>query len=152
MVVDCSRAENCRRFFMLAEAWLGGIDAVVISPAGLGEAREYLCMQEAIQRMQAAGRGHLITIELPGEGGSASRSSASRGSASRSSQSRSGQRMVSALRRQAREAGIRVTQVEPEAGWQNEPGAAPGAGDIARCVLESLVQPFGTEVVLVPAF
>jgi NAD(P)-dependent dehydrogenase (short-subunit alcohol dehydrogenase family) len=125
MVVDCSRVEECRRFFLLAEAWLGEIDAVITPATG-----QYLCMQEAIRRMQVVGRGHLINIELPGES---------------SPPNRSQQRMVSVLRRQAREAGIRVTLIEPESGDD-----LPGTQAVARCVLESMAQPFGTEVVLVP--
>lgn len=137
MVIDWDQTDAWRRFFMLAEAWLGGIDAVVPPPAAVAAAGQNLCMQEAIQRMQVAGCGHILHIDLPGEG---------------EIQNYPVQRMASALRRQAREMGLRVTLIEPETGWDIGATAndLPSAEDIARCVLESMAQPFGAEVVLVP--
>ncbi len=138
MVVDWSRAEEYRRFFMLAEAWLGGIDAIVTPCVENAPAGQNLCMQVAIQRMQGAGRVHIININVPGEDGL---------------QNRSEQHAASALRRQARELGIRVTLIEPRASSRSEPGAdqdSPVAQIIARCVLESLAQPYGADGNLLP--
>ena len=127
MVVDWSRPEEIRRFFMLAEAWLGGIDAVILPIAeGADGDRASVerghCWQEAIRRMQPAGRGHIINIHLPRENGTGNDSD---------------QRITSALRRQARELNIRVTLVEPPASPD-----LPVEQYIAHCVLDSLSQPY----------
>jgi NAD(P)-dependent dehydrogenase (short-subunit alcohol dehydrogenase family) len=138
MVVDWDEGDECRRFFMLAEAWLGGIDAVINPLAVDAPAGQNHCTHEAIQRMQAAGHGHIVNIGLPRNG---------------RSENRSDLWVASALRRQARELGIQVTLVGPGASLQRGPSTAwdlPGAQDIARYVLESLAQPLGAGSVLRP--
>jgi NADP-dependent 3-hydroxy acid dehydrogenase YdfG len=174
MVADLSRADECLRFFILPEGWLGRIDAVVntlstgeqtgaqssdIQPGDLKTANtkslknemalasQNLCTREAIQRMQARGQGHVININLTGY-------------------PRSGnfpeQREAANLRRRASEHGIRVTVIESGGdGWRESgstrfaasAGAAPvvlSAQDIARCVIDSLAQPFGVDMVVLP--
>jgi len=127
MVVDWSRPEEIRRFFMLAEAWLGGIDAVITPPAegaagGRASVDRDLCLEEAIRRMQPVGRGHIVNIDLARENGTGSYSD---------------QRITSALRRQARELNIRITLIEPPASPD-----LPVEQYVARCVLDSLSQPY----------
>jgi NAD(P)-dependent dehydrogenase (short-subunit alcohol dehydrogenase family) len=164
MVVDVSREDECRRFFILAEGWLGRIDAVINplfgaewvdaqspemnvrnlksahSKSVTGEmaiARQNLCTQEAIQRMQPRGFGHIININLAGY--------------QRSGNSPE-QRAAVELRRQASEHGIRVTLIEPGGGARAGQIASDvlHAKDIARCVIDSLSQPFGVDMVVLP--
>jgi hypothetical protein len=60
--------------------------------------------------------------------------------------------LTSALRRQAGELGIRMTTIESGAGAGRESGsgeASPQPEDIARCVYDSIIQPFPVDLVLV---
>jgi NAD(P)-dependent dehydrogenase (short-subunit alcohol dehydrogenase family) len=169
MVVDVSRADDCRRFFMLAEGWLGRVDAVVnptlvdewvaaptpevgskdlksanVKSAGSGLASglaissQNLCMEEAIRRMQTRGYGHIVNINLA----SASESNGM-----------PELRAAANLRRQASEQGIRVTTIEPGGGTRRGPAPTQdvlSAEDIARCVLDSLSQPFRVDRIVLP--
>ncbi len=124
MVVDWNRPEECRRFFMLAEAWLGGIDAAITPVVEGSLAGQILCMQEAVLRMQAVGRGRIIHINLPCWDGWKNRLE---------------QRQICALRQQAHELGILITQIEAGPAHINNPQ------DFASCVLECLAQPYSAE-------
>lgn len=84
------------------------------------------CTQEAIARLQGKSRAQIIQV-----GPAKYAEDAARG-------------LASALRRQASEQGIRVTLIEPGEGLLD-------AQDAARCVLDSLIQPFGMDVIFLPA-
>ncbi len=98
-------------------------------------------MQEAIHRMQSGAR--IITIEMPGLFPKVQLSPSSM-----SSRSFSG-----ALRREASELGIHVTLIEP--GMSDYRDQKMGsdvldANDVAQYVYESLLQPFGSDVIFIP--
>jgi NAD(P)-dependent dehydrogenase (short-subunit alcohol dehydrogenase family) len=139
MVVDMNRPEEIKHFFDRAEKSLGRIDAVVNHlPASVTSELELsntssLCLQEAIQRLQASRLtpsykgGHIINIGSAGSRG-----------------------VSPALRRQASDLGIRMTLVTPGevgAGEMDDRQNAVQAEDIARCVCDSLAQTFGIDVV-----
>ncbi len=152
MVVDLCQPEAVQRFFDQADQWAGPINAVVsyltMSSEQEGtepEACQNVVMQEAIRRIGTRSDGQIIYV-----GPSRNRSSTPGSGMVRSAAVRS---TAAALRRQATEMGIRVTLIQPGSDSHSEPGGAEAvlrAEDVAGCVLESLAQPFGVDVIFLP--
>jgi NADP-dependent 3-hydroxy acid dehydrogenase YdfG len=152
MVVQLDRPDAVRRFFDEAERRLGGIDILVNHLAYGSEgsdphACQNCCTEECIAHMQVRGRGHIINIGLPVNG----ELSASPTKMIPLTGGRLPVGMSAALRRQAGELGIRMTTIESGLGAGREPDMNDKSilpEDIARCVYDSIVQPFA-ELVLV---
>lgn len=152
MVVHFDHPEDIRQVFDEAERRLGGIDILVNH---LGDADICLdaqncqdwCTEEGIAHMQARGKGHIINIGLPVSGQAAAASKIPVTGASSLLTS-----ITSALRRQASELGIRMTTIESGVGSGREPAVGEASllpEDIARCVYDSIIQPFPVDLVLV---
>lgn len=136
MVLDLSQPGAVQRCFDAAARRCGPVQALVNTLTGeqtqmLANALDAKTRQEDLQntfteevlmRLQGTAHAHIINIgqikhDLPARS------------------------LAAALRQQAREMGIRVTMIEP--------GDAKNdcAVDVARCVLGSLVQPFGVDAI-----
>jgi NAD(P)-dependent dehydrogenase (short-subunit alcohol dehydrogenase family) len=137
MVADLRHPERIPQIFTEIERRYGPVHAVVNtlsvdSMAGWQEGDatfvkqleecQNACTQEAILHMQRNTRGHIINI------GQSISNPAARG-------------LAASLRQQARKQGIRITLIEPVG-----PFAIP-AVDVAQCVINSLIQPVGADVV-----
>lgn len=139
IVVALCRPESVRRFFEEAERRLGRIDVVVnFMAAGDDlpvdpEACQNLSMEQAIMHMQVYGKGHIINL---------SGRSTERASLIPVTGKVSARGVAAALRHQANELGLRVTLIE--SGFADE---ELSAGDIARCVYSSLIEPSGGDVI-----
>lgn len=135
-VIDLSHPEGVRRCFEEAAGSFGPVQALVntlavehrLSQAGDPQLEKRLenlqnaCTQEALMRLQGAARAQIINV------GQIKHDPAALG-------------MAAGLRRQARELGIRVTMVEPGDRQRD------CTDEVARCVLGSLVQPFGVDAI-----
>lgn len=136
MVIDFNQADAIQRCFEEAERRCGPVLALVSALTGecaqrlpdLPDTEKHLehlqnaFTQEALMRLQGVSRAQIINI------GQIKHDPAARSQAA-------------GLRRQAGEVGIRVTMIEP---GDTQPDCA---GDVARCVLGSLVQPFGVDAI-----
>lgn len=141
IVVNLSQEVEIQRLFDLASRRMGKIDVLVIPPALNEEGLHLMCMQEAIHRMQSGAR--IINIEVPGIFPRAEWTAA--------------RSMTAALRREANDLGVRVTLIEPgTADYRNLSSASSpisdvlDAKDVAQCVYEILLQPFGSDVIFIP--
>lgn len=132
-VVDFSSRSAIGRFFDAAENRFGHIHALVNyyaldetpldDPAAVEECQN-ACLQESILHMQGEKYCQVVNI---GQGKSG----------------QTGRSITAALRRQAKELGIRVTLIEP---GETFPVAYQSEA-IAQCVLDSLVQPYGVDII-----
>ena len=147
ITVDLCRPESIRRFYEQAERRMGQIDVVVnyladgsdlpVDP----EACQNLSMQHAIMHMQAQSKGHIINV-----GGK----TPERASLIPVTGKVSARGVAAALRRQANEAGIRVTLISPGAVSARRPSYNEqiiSPEDVARCVYSTLIEPSGGDVV-----
>lgn len=149
MVVSLDQPEEIRRFFQEAERRLGGMDILINHLDGTdygqktgAETCQNVCTAEGIAHMQARARGHIINIDLP-SGNQAILSVTGAGPLPDVS---------AALRRQANDLGIRVTLIESGTGASRDPDASnymPQPEDIARCVYDTIVQPYSVDLILV---
>jgi len=172
LIADVSDVHAIRRVFAQADTHFGGLD-VLVNNAALGagdiggweyEKMQYIvqtnllgymgCAHEAIQRMKAAGRGHIVNI------GSMSADVREEGSSVYVATKAGIQGFSEALRKEVNPLGIKVSLIEPGAvGTDMQPGtpedflnkAAEGkmlmAEDIALAVLFCLMQPARSDVV-----
>jgi NAD(P)-dependent dehydrogenase (short-subunit alcohol dehydrogenase family) len=140
LVVDFHSPKAIRRFFDQAEQRLGKIDGLVnalasdllpvTGTAGMpdeNQTPQSQCVQEALQRMHNRRGSSVINIRVDGQAS-----------------------LPVHLRRTAREHGIRMTAIEPGTAAVYGPGNTREAArpeDVARCVYESLIQPFGVDVI-----
>jgi NAD(P)-dependent dehydrogenase (short-subunit alcohol dehydrogenase family) len=136
LAADLSRPETVRQLFDEVERRFGIVDILINNTPGMNaqsdrESSRNLCTQEAIIRMQGKSDARIVNINDPAAHHNSWTSSAG------AVRTRS---LAAALRRQARELGIRVTSIEHEA-------HEFGVEDVARCVLESLVQPYGIDII-----
>jgi NAD(P)-dependent dehydrogenase (short-subunit alcohol dehydrogenase family) len=138
-VDNSSRPESIKKIFQVVEHTLGSVDILISHAAGMmdqqlidAESYRNLWMQEAIECMQKRGKGHIIHIN-PLSGQIRNWAASSRN-----------HNMAAALRRQARELGIRVTSIEPAS-------QDLAFEEVAQCVYESLVQPFRMDVIFLQA-
>lgn len=156
---DLSSAEGVSCFFKLAKERLGHID-VVVDFLGIETERtaelektRWLCTQEAISHMQEQGKGQIINVgTVPAAGAENAPSIPVTGRLAEGGPSLSGAGAAlagAALRRKAKKMGVRITRIQAGAAARNPEAAATllGADDIARCVYESLVRPFGADVI-----
>ena len=132
-VVEGAISSDVKRFFEKAQARFGRIDAVVSfialenGPDEDQEMRQLLFTQEAIPYLKTGECGQMIHV---GQGQYKSRAASWDALSERS--------MVAAMRRQARELGIRVTLIEPGM----EADGMLNADDVARSISGSLEQNF----------
>jgi hypothetical protein len=140
MVVNFYDPNAIGYFFDQAERRLGKIDVLINALAndmlpvtgapGLPNADQTpqsQCVQEALRRMNNRRESSVINIRVDGQAN-----------------------LPAHLRRTAREQGIRMTAIEPGTAAVYGPGNAPEAArpeDVARCVYDSLIQPFGVDVI-----
>jgi NADP-dependent 3-hydroxy acid dehydrogenase YdfG len=133
-VVEPGISAEVRRFFEKAQAWLGHIDAVVSfitlenKPEDDQDMIQLLWTQEAIPYLKMDGCGQIIHLD-------------SARNKIQAADALSDRSMVAALRRQARELGIRVTLIEPDF----EIGDPRAEDAAAHAVLATLEQPFGVD-------
>lgn len=135
LVGEIHSAQEAKHLFAEAERCFGPVHAVInylpldahpldgeTGPAEALEDGQNAITQEALLHLQEAAHGQIINI----------------GQARNRTHSRV---LAAALRRQAKDLGIRVTLVEP--------GETQDANmeDIVQCVMSSLVQPFGVDVI-----
>lgn len=127
MVVDPHHPESLRRLFALADRSgpVRGVVSCLASDPDWSECQN-ACTQEAITHLQGRARAQIVQV-----GPIKYAEDMARG-------------LASALRRQASELGIRTTLIEPGEGSLD-------ARDAARCVLDSLIQPFSMDVIFLPA-
>jgi hypothetical protein len=141
MVVDINLPGEIHRFFDQAEHRLGRIDALVsLQPVEGGFARlddpgtmQANCLREAVERMRNQRGGQVISIGAAGQG------------------------IPASLRREASDAGIRMTLVDPGALFQSEPALklpdparsypARERQELARCIMSSLAQSYVPDVI-----
>ena len=152
---DLSSAEGVSSFFKLAKERLEYIDVVVdflgIETGHTAELEKtrWLCTREAITHMQEQGKGQIINVgTVPAAGLENLPAIPVTGRLARGESSLSG--AGAALRRKAKKMGIRITRIQAGAPAARNPESAAallGAGDIARCVYESLIRPFSADVI-----
>lgn len=148
LVADLSKPEEIYRLFDQAQYWLGRVDAVVSfltmdGSTGTGNhpaGDQNLWMQEAILRMSSGSQGQIINV------------GSTRVKSQGQNTTRNGfiHNQTAMLRRQATEAGLRVTLIEPGSSSRTESlleAEVLEDEDIARCVLNSLSQPYGMDVI-----
>lgn len=141
-VVEATISSDVKRFFEIAQARLGRIDAVVSfialenGPDDDQEMRQLLFMQEAMPYLRAGDCGQMIHV---GQGQYRSRVASWDTLSERS--------MVAAKRRQARGLGIRVTLIEPSM----EADGLLNPEDVARSIVSSLEQNFSADMILLKA-
>ncbi len=128
------------------------LDALACSSeTGTFEHCHNLCLEEAIKRMHPRGEknsaGQIINIHLPPLQIPLTGPQTSFAPYPSLAEVR---RISAALRRQAYELGIQVTLIEPAERLDSAPGDASSvlqADDVARCVYDSLIQPFGMDLI-----
>lgn len=139
VTVDLCRPESVRRFYEQAERRMGQLDVVInyladgsVLPVD-PEACQNLSMQHAITHMQD--KGHIINV------GSKTPERASLIPVTGKVSARG---VAAELRRQANEAGIRVTLISPGAVSSRRPAyneQVISPEDVARCVYSTLIDP-----------
>jgi hypothetical protein len=142
IAVNLSSPMEVQRLFDQAEHRLGRIDIFInaLAPALIpvtsgaaaaldaGDTLPCQYVSEAIQRMRGRQWGNVVHIRLPGQ-----------------------LNLPTRLRRDADENGIRMTVIEQGTASVYGQGVSyehPRAEDVARCIYESLVQPFRMDVIL----
>lgn len=132
-VVDMNNRTSIGRFFDTAEKQFGRIHALVnyfalehgtAADFAAVEECQNACLQEAILHMQGEKYCQVVNVGQARAG-------------------QTGRSFAAALRRQAKELGIRVTLIEP--GEVSSDGYQAEA--IASCVLDSLMQPYGVDMI-----
>lgn len=176
LVADSSKPKDMERVFKEADSTFGGVDILVNNAAlGAGSIVEsdieeiqqvvatnllgYMyCCKHAIERMQAKGKGHIVSI------GSMSATVREKGSDIYVATKSGIEGFSEALRKQVNESGIKVTLIEPglvgtdmttdQVPKEQQPekeasGEMLKAEDIAECVYYALTQPERCDVVVV---
>lgn len=174
ITADSSRAEDVQRVFQQADAALGGLDILINSAAlGAGSLSEmadsdwryvietnlagYLATtKEALRRMQAQKRGHVVLI------GSMSADVREEGSSVYVATKAAIQGLAESLRKEVNKDGVKISLVEPgavgsdmqattpeEERQKQQTGEMLRAEDIAVCVHYILTQPLRCDVVAV---
>ncbi|WP_298741423.1 SDR family oxidoreductase [uncultured Chitinophaga sp.] len=173
LTADSARKEDLEKVFAAVDSRLGGLDILINNAAlayqsimdGKYEDWQYIvntnllgymaCAHEAVQRMKAAGGGHIVNI------GSMSADVREKNSSVYVATKAAIQGFSEALRKEVNELGIKVTLIEPGAVGTDMQAATPPdqqrekaekmemltAEDIAACVLYTISQPARCDVV-----
>jgi len=174
LTADTSKQEDIERVFREADSVLGGVDILVNNAALAAQGVtdmdyadfEYVvrtnvvgymaCAKQALQRMMAKGRGHIVCV------GSMSADVKDKGSDVYVATKTAIAGFCDSLRKQVNEKGVKVTLVEPGKVGTNLSGDDPDiqkqeqeiaeekmltSEDIAECVFYCVTQPWRCEIV-----